>query len=305
MLITRMRRKYKMEKDIVNFLKYLKIEKNYSNLTIINYGKDLKIFLKFLEEKHIDKYDQIDYKKMRKFLEFLYEQEYSNKSIARHISSLRSFFKFLAKEHIIKNNPMTLISNPKLDKKLPKYLYYEQLEKILSIPDKTTILGMRDLTILELLYSTGVRVSELVNIKIEDIDFNEHVIKILGKGNKERYVLYGKVLATYLDEYLPKRSELVKNHNYLFINKFGNKLTDRGVRLIIDNVLKKGMIDYHISPHMLRHTFATHMLDNGADLKCVQELLGHKNLSSTQIYTHVSNERLRQVYLETHKRIDK
>ena len=302
MLITRMRRKYKMEKDIVNFLKYLKIEKNYSNLTIINYGKDLKIFLKFLEEKHIDKYDQIDYKKMRKFLEFLYEQEYSNKSIARHISSLRSFFKFLAKEHIIKNNPMTLISNPKLDKKLPKYLYYEQLEKILSIPDKTTILGMRDLTILELLYSTGVRVSELVNIKIEDIDFNEHVIKILGKGNKERYVLYGKVLATYLDEYLPKRSELVKNHNYLFINKFGNKLTDRGVRLIIDNVLKKGMIDYHISPHMLRHTFATHMLDNGADLKCVQELLGHKSLSSTQVYTHVSNEHLRQVYLETHKR---
>ena len=161
---------------------------------------------------------------------------------------------------------------------------------------------MRDLTILELLYSTGVRVSELVNIKIEDIDFNEHVIKILGKGNKERYVLYGKVLATYLDEYLPKRSELVKNHNYLFINKFGNKLTDRGVRLIIDNVLKKGMIDYHISPHMLRHTFATHMLDNGADLKCVQELLGHKSLSSTQVYTHVSNEHLRQVYLETHKR---
>lgn len=294
-----------MEKDIVNFLKYLKIEKNYSNLTIINYGKDLKIFLKFLEENHINEYKVINYKLMRKFLKFLYEQEYSKKSIARHISSLRSFFKYLAKEKKITNNPMTLISNPKLDKKLPKYLYYEELEKILSIPDKTTILGMRDLTILELLYSTGVRVSELVNIKIDDIDFDERQIKILGKGNKERMVLYGKVLDNYFKEYLPKRNELAKSHNYLLINKFGNKLTDRGVRLIIDNILKKGMIDYHISPHMLRHTFATHMLDNGADLKCVQELLGHKNLSSTQIYTHVSNERLRQVYLETHKRIDK
>lgn len=291
-----------MEKDIIKFLKYLKIEKNYSNLTIINYGKDLKMFLQFLEENHIDEYNKINYKEMRKFLEFLYEQEYSKKSIARHISSLRSFFKYLSREKKITNNPMTLISNPKLDKKLPKYLYYEELEKILSIPDKTTVLGMRDLTILELLYSTGVRVSELVNIKLEDIDFNERQIKILGKGNKERYVLYGKVLSNYLVEYLSKRNELVKNHTYLLINKFGNKLTDRGVRLIIDNVLKKGMLDYHISPHVIRHTFATHMLDNGADLKCVQELLGHKNLSSTQIYTHISNEHLRQVYLETHKR---
>ena len=172
-----------MEKDIINFLKYLKIERNYSNLTIINYGKDLKIFLKFVNENKIDKYDLIDYNFIRKFLEFLYDENYSKKSIARHISSLRSFFKYLMKETIITNNPMTLISNPKLDKKLPKYLYYEEMEKILEIPDKTNVLGMRDFTILELLYSTGVRVSELVNIKIEDIDFNERTIKILGKGN--------------------------------------------------------------------------------------------------------------------------
>ena len=291
-----------MEKDIVNFLKYLKIEKNYSNLTIINYGKDLKIFLNFVNENKISKYDSIDYNFIRKFLEFLYDEDYSKKSIARHISSLRSFFKYLIKENIINNNPMILISNPKLDKKLPKYLYYEEMEKILKIPDRTTPLGMRDLTILELLYSTGVRVSELVNIKIEDIDFNERIIKILGKGNKERIVLYGKTLSDYLEDYLIKRSTFNPNHNYLFINKFGNKLTDRGVRLIIDNILKEGMVNFHISPHMIRHTFATHLLDNGADLKCVQELLGHKNLSSTQIYTHVSNEQLRRVYLETHKR---
>lgn len=291
-----------MEKDIVNFLKYLKIEKNYSNLTIINYGKDLKIFLNFVDENKISKYDSIDYNFIRKFLEFLYDKDYSKKSIARHISSLRSFFKYLIKENVINKNPMILISNPKLDKKLPKYLYYEEMEKILKIPDRTTPLGMRDLTILELLYSTGVRVSELVNIKIEDIDFNERIIKILGKGNKERIVLYGKTLSDYLEDYLIKRSTFNPNHNYLFINKFGNKLTDRGVRLIIDNILKKGMVNFHISPHMIRHTFATHLLDNGADLKCVQELLGHKNLSSTQIYTHVSNEQLRRVYLETHKR---
>jgi len=291
-----------MENNVVKFLKYLKIEKNYSSLTIINYGKDLNIFLKFLEENKINEYSEIDYQLIRKFLEFLYEEDYSKKSIARHISSLRSFFKYLLKEDIIKNNPMILISNPKLDKKLPKYLYYEEMEKILSIPDRNTPLGMRDLTILEMLYSTGVRVSELVNIKIEDIDFNERTIKILGKGNKERIVLYSKVLSNYLNDYLIKRSTFNPNHNYLFINKFGNKLTDRGVRLIIDNILKKGSVNFHISPHMIRHTFATHLLDNGADLKCVQELLGHKNLSSTQIYTHISNEHLRKVYLETHKR---
>lgn len=291
-----------MEKDVINFLKYLKIEKNYSNFTIINYGKDLKIFLQFLKENNIENYDKIEYQTIRKFLEYLYEKKYEKKTIARHISSLRSLFKYLLKENKIKNNPMILISNPKLDKKLPKYLYYEQMEQILSIPDRNTPLGMRDLTILELLYSTGVRVSELVNIKIEDISFDDKTIRILGKGNKERIVLYGKVLNNYLNDYLKMRSTFNPNHTYLFINKYGNQLTDRGVRVIIDNILKKGMIDFHISPHMIRHTFATHLLDNGADLKCVQELLGHKNLSSTQVYTHISDEHLRKVYLETHKR---
>lgn len=291
-----------MEKDVINFLKYLKIEKNYSNFTIINYGKDLKIFLQFLKENNIENYDKIEYKTIRKFLEYLYDEKYEKKTIARHISSLRSLFKYLLKENKIKNNPMILISNPKLDKKLPKYLYYDQMEQILSIPDKNTPLGMRDLTLLELLYSTGVRVSELINIKIEDINFDDKSIRILGKGNKERIVLYSKVLKEYLNDYLKIRSTFNPNHNYLFINKFGNKLTDRGVRVIIDNILKKGMVSFHISPHMIRHTFATHLLDNGADLKCVQELLGHKNLSSTQVYTHVSDEHLRKVYLETHNR---
>jgi len=286
---------------ILEFLRYIKIEKNYSNYTVINYGKDLKLFTQFLEEQNILDFKKIEYKTIRKFLEFLYEKDYSKKSIARHISSLRSLFKYLIKEDLIEKNPMTLISNPKLDKKLPKFLYYDELEKILSIPDRNTILGMRDLTILETFYSTGIRVSELINIKIKDIDFNSKNIKILGKGNKERYVLFGEVLKKYLISYINKKEEF-SNCEYLFINRLGNKLTDRGVRLIIDNILKKGMIEYHISPHVLRHTFATHLLDNGANLRTVQELLGHESLSSTQIYTHISNEKLREVYLKSHPR---
>lgn len=293
-----------MINQIVSFLKYLKIEKNYSNHTIINYGKDLKLFVNFLNEQKIDNILSIDHKTVRKFLEYLYQEDYSKKTIARHISSLRSFFKYMARENLITRDPTTLISNPKMDKKLPKFLYYDELEKILDIPDKSTPLGMRDATILELFYSTGVRVSELVNIKLSDIDFLEFQIKVLGKGNKERYVLYGKVLSELLEKYINTgRNVLMKEKNdYLFLNKLGNKLTERGIRVIIDNVLKKGMIEYHISPHTLRHTFATHLLDNGADLKTVQDLLGHESLASTQIYTHISNEHLREVYLKTHIR---
>lgn len=296
-----------MTNYVISFLKYLNIEKNYSKYTVINYGKDLKVFVYFLNENKIVDINKIVYKDIRKFLEYLYDLNYSKKSIARHISSLRSFFKYMAREEIIENNPMTLISNPKLDKKLPKVLYYDELEKIFKIPDKNTTLGLRDATILEMFYSTGIRVSELINIKISDIDFYEKQIKILGKGNKERYVIYGKVLDELLNLYInnSRNRLLKKNNDYLFLNNLGNKITDRGIRLIIDNILKKGMINYHISPHTLRHTFATHLLDNGADLKSVQELLGHESLSSTQVYTHISNERLREVYLKAHPRSGK
>lgn len=291
-----------MQKEIVNFLKYLKIEKNYSNYTVINYGKDLKLFFAFMEENDTKNYKDINYKFIRKFFQFLYEKEYNKKTIARIISTLRSFFKYLLKENIITNNPMNLVSNPKLDKTLPKFLYYEELEKILKIPDINTPYGKRDITILEMLYSTGIRVSELVNMKIKDIDFSLEQIKILGKGNKERYVLYGEVLKKYLTDYLNIRSTIAKNNDYVFVNKDGNGLTPRGVANIIDRILKRGGMEYSISPHVLRHTFATHLLNNGADLKTVQELLGHSNLSSTQIYTHISNEHLREVYLNAHPR---
>jgi integrase/recombinase XerC len=288
----------------IDFLKYLKIEKNYSKYTIINYGKDLKIFKKYLDTEHINNIDKIDYKILRQYLSFLYDFDYEKKTIIRNVSTLRSFYKYCHKEGIIKSNPMTLIESPKLDKKLPKVLNTIEVEDILNIPDLNTPIGQRDSVILELIYSTGVRVSELISIKLSDIDFCSHKIIISGKGNKERIVLFGSVLENKLNVYLNDgRLKLLKNQNdYLILNHNGNKITSRGIELIIDKVLRAGHINFKISPHTLRHTFATHMLNNGADLKTVQELLGHESLSTTQIYTHVSNERLRNVYLNTHPR---
>ena len=289
-----------MEDLINSFLNYLNIEKNYSGNTIHSYKTDLEEFKIFLKGKDISK---TDYKFIRSYLTYMYDKKYEKKTISRHISTLRSFYKYLTLQKVIDKNPMILISNPKLDKKLPNFLYYDELELLLNIPDKSTALGLRDAVVLELLYSTGIRVSELINIKMSDINFSDHKILIFGKGSKERYVLYGKVLSDLLELYINEsRSVLNKNCEYLILNKNGKQITDRGIRLIISKILKKGEIDFHVSPHTLRHTFATHMLENGADLKSVQELLGHENLSTTQVYTHVTNERLRSVYLKTHPR---
>lgn len=235
------------------------------------------------------------------------KKKYKSKTIARHVSSLKSFYKYLFRQEIIKENPMILISIPKVEKTLPKYLNVNNLETLLNIPNQNEPLGLRNALIMEMLYSTGVRVSELVNIKITDIDFNNRRILILGKGNKERYVLYSKVCAKLLNDYLNKsRDTLLKeNTDYLLLNKNGTKLSDRGIRLIIDNIVKASSLKLKISPHTLRHTFATHLLNNGADLKTVQELLGHENISTTGIYTHVSNEHLRRVYLDCHPRAKK
>ena len=283
-------------KLINQFLKYLFYELNYSKNTVKNYQYDLKEFYDYF------KIIPEEYSSIREYLMELYKKNYQKKSIARKISSLRSFYKYLFSENKIKNNPMILISNPKLDKKLPKYLNYEELEKVLLIPDDTTLIGARDALILEMLYSTGIRVSELVNIKLSDINFEEFKIKILGKGNKERIVYYVDICFKKLKNYLKLRKS---TNEYLFLNKHGNQLSDRLVRQIVDEVGKKANLKMKISPHVFRHTFATHMLNEGADLKSVQELLGHENISTTSIYTHVSNEHLRNVYLNCHPRAKK
>lgn len=292
-----------MKEVMIDFLEVLEFEKKYSNYTVLNYQNDLEDFCQFIEDKKIS-YQKIDYSIIREYLTFLYDKKYSNKTIARHISTLRSFFKYLKKKGLIEMNPMTLVSNPKLEKKLPKVISYSDLEAILNALDDGTILGDRNTLILELLYATGIRVSELVNIKISDIDFQKREIRILGKGNKERMVLYGSRCEELLERYRKKSFiELNKKGiHYLLLGVRGNKINERQVRTIVDEAVIKAGMKLHISPHVLRHTFATHMLNEGADLRSVQALLGHESLSTTTIYTHVSNERLRNVYLHTHPR---
>ena len=297
-----------MEEQVKLFLKYLNYQKGYSENTIINYENDIKEFLEFLNKENIDNLKEVNYSIVRFYLMDLYNKKFSRNSVSRKLSSLRSFFKYLHNEEIVKINPFSLISSPKKEKKLPKFLYNEDIEKIFNVPNINTVLGKRNSLILELLYDTGVRVGELVNIKINDINFDDKSIKILGKGNKERVVLYGTYAEIALKEYLNKgRNKLLKgkNNEYLILNANGNNITTRGIRLIIDKIIKQACLNTHISPHTLRHTFATHLLENGSDLLTVKELLGHSSLSSTQIYTHVTNERLRNIYLKSHPRARK
>lgn len=288
-------------KEIESFIEYLDFEKRFSKHTSLNYEIDLKEFLEFQEKDIKD----IDINDIREYLKFLYDKKYSNATISRKVSSLKSFFKYLSGENKIKENPMLLISNPKKEKKLPNFLNYEDLEKLLNIPDLKISDGQRDALIMEMLYSTGIRVSELVNIKIKDIDFTDEKIIILGKGNKERYVYYGSKCQNLLKLYLKEGRKDLPQSEYLFTNKHGNKINDRVIRMIIERNTKLAGIKQHVTPHTLRHTYATHMLNEGADLKSVSDLLGHENLSTTQIYTHVSNERLRNVYLNSHPRAKK
>lgn len=298
-----------MDKLINDFLSVLEVEKQYSKNTIISYRNDLDILLIYLKEKGINSIKDVDYQVIRGYLNYLYDKKYSNRAIARNISALRSFFKYLIKNNKVKNNPMTLISNPKLEKKLPKVIYNEELETILNTPDINTKLGLRDALILEMLYSTGIRVSELVNIELNDINFNQKEIRITGKGSKERIVLFGYRCYELINKYLENsRVYLVSEkypNNYLILSKTGRKINPREIRNIVDNVVKKTGLKIHISPHVFRHTYATDMLNNGADLRSVQELLGHESLSTTTIYTHLTNERLRNVYLNAHPRAHK
>ena len=283
-------------KNAYKFLDYLKFEKGFSDYTVKSYATDLKEFYDFALDK------DINIELVRDYLRKLYDDKYSNRSISRKVSSLKSYFKYLESEGIIKDNFMRLISNPKIEKTLPNYLNYDDLEKLLNFPDKSNKYGLRDALILEMLYSSGVRVSELANMSLADIDFNERKILILGKGSKERYVYYGTKCANLLGKYLKIDH---RNSPYLFIGKRNEKLNEREIRAIVTDTAKKAGIAVHVTPHTLRHTYATHMLNEGADLKSVGDLLGHESLSTTQIYTHVSNERLRQVYLKAHPRAHK
>ncbi|HLU21914.1 MAG TPA: tyrosine recombinase XerC [Bacillaceae bacterium] len=288
-----------------SFIEYLQIEKNYSENTINSYKKDIEQFLLFLHAEGIVVTD-VEYFNARLYVTELYHQKISRASAARKISCIRSFYKFLLREQIVMENPFALVIQPKKEKKLPSFFYEEELELLFDVCREPTPLKIRDLALLELLYATGIRVSECANIQLSDIDFDIGTILVKGKGRKERYVPFGSFAHEAIQKYIEEgRSVLMQEkekHTFFFVNSRGGPLTTRGIRYILSKIIESAALTGKIHPHMLRHTFATHMLNNGADMRTVQELLGHDNLSSTQVYTHITKEHLRKTYMNHHPR---
>ena len=285
------------EVQVDKFLFFLKSELNYSELTIKSYQLDLTDFFGYVDSKKIN-YLTITNQDVRGYLKYLDSCNLKNSTISRRISTLRTFYNYLVDENIVENNVFHNVKNPKLEKKLPNYLNYNEMEELLESIDISTTEGLKRRLLIEMFYSTGCRVSEMINVKISDIDFTNKTIRIMGKGSKERIVYFGDYANKYLEAYLSK----VNCDKYLFTSKKGEKLTVNEVEQIVKEIMKHISIKTHVTPHTLRHTFATHLLNNGADIRTVQELMGHANLSTTGIYTHVSSDRLKDIYFKTFKR---
>jgi tyrosine recombinase XerC len=278
-------------------MRYLEIERNYSGHTLLNYKIDLEDFRKFCGEIDLEK---IDYLLLRKYLAVLKEKNLGNRSVGRHLSALRSFFRFLTREGFIKVNPILMLSSPKLDKHLPSFMTEEEVSRLIEAAfpkDEKDERGLRDRAILETFYSSGLRISEVVSLNSDDIDFISGIVKVMGKGKKERVVPIGDAALKAIRRYLDARK---KESEAIFLNKNGKRITTRGVRNIVEKYLKSANIPGGVSAHTLRHSFATHLLNRGADLRTVQELLGHANLSTTQIYTHLTTEKIKSVYDKAH-----
>ncbi|WP_339227698.1 tyrosine recombinase XerC [Oceanobacillus sp. FSL K6-2867] len=288
------------------FIEYLQIEKNASPYTVKYYQNDLEVFFDFLRQEGIDDLHVVSHREVRLFLTRLYEQKLTRRSVSRKLSSLRSFYKFMEREEWVKTNPFVHIHLPRTDKPIPGFFYMEELEELFEVNDLNSPTGQRDQAILEMLYGTGIRVSECQGLKLGDIDFSIGTIFVKGKGRKERYVPFGRfaeiALETYIHDGRMKILEKSQDSDAVFLNARGKPLTTRGIRVILNKIVERAAMTVEIHPHKLRHTFATHMLNEGADLRTVQELLGHENLSSTQIYTHVTKDHLREVYMKSHPR---
>ena len=292
-----------MQEVFNKYINYLEVERNVSPYTVRNYTTDLLGFFQFLRTKGIGSLKEVDRLVLRSYLSQLMEQGIVKASIARKLSSIRSFYRYLVREEIISTSPVATTFSPKLDKRLPSFLTIEQMEQLLEAPDLATPQGQRDRALLELLYASGLRVSELVNLNLEQVNLDSREIRVWGKGSKERMVLMGEPAAKALGAYFEQgRPQLLakKRSSALFLNRYGERLPERRVQRILEKYANIAGIDKGVHPHMLRHTFATHLLDGGADLRVVQELLGHANLSSTQIYTHVTKSQARKVYLAAH-----
>ncbi|MFB1081121.1 tyrosine recombinase XerC [Jeotgalibacillus sp. JSM ZJ347] len=287
-----------------SFIQYLQTEKNYSSLTVEHYIHDLDHFFEFLNREGVRHLNETDDLLARGYLVSLHEQSYSRASVSRKISSLKTFFSYLNRENPEFINPMSYVIHPKKEGRLPHFFYENEMEQLFLACNGDDPLSKRNKALLELLYATGIRVSECTGIQLKDLDLSIGTVLIRGKGSKERYVPFGhfaeKALRDYIDH---ARKDLMKDqHTLLFVNHRGSPLTPRGVRHILTKLLEQTALTHSIHPHMLRHTFATHMLNSGADLRTVQELLGHAHLSSTQLYTHVTKEHLKNTYQSFHPR---
>ena len=299
-----------MNKPLKDFLESLKFERVYSNETIRSYQNDIEKFFDFLLKEDTNM-DDVDVIVIRNFLTEEINAGISKRSCKRRLSSLKLFYEFCHKKQYVKDNPFNYISYPKTEKRFPKVLYKEQIDEILSENKKRNdFLAIRDQAILEVLYYCGLRASELVNIELQHVSLRKRFIRVLGKGNKERMVPFteecAKTLETYLNisrgEILSKNKEPI---NYLFLNSNGEKLTTRGLEYILDKIEEKNSLFVRLHPHILRHSFATHLLENGADLRVIQELLGHESLNTTQVYTHVSEKAMQETYLKFFPRAKK
>ena len=289
--------------DLTKYLEYLEFNRNYSQNTIFNYEEDINEYLLFLERECLNLYD-IKYSDIRFLLDYYQSLHLSSGSVRRKISSLKGFYKYLCRMGKTIDNPFSYVTLPKKEKKLPQFLNYNELLEIFDCIDISDIWGLRNRLIMELLYATGIRVSELVNIHLSDIDLGNRSIKVIGKGDKMRIVFFNEICLKYLKRYI-EDSGILRKSDYLIINYHGKGITTRGIRLIINHIIQKTSIIKNIHPHTLRHTFATHLLNNGCDLLTVQELLGHSSISTTGIYTHVSTDHIKDVYYGTHPRSKK
>ena len=289
------------------FLRYLIVERGYSEKTREAYEEDLTNFERFLTESGEDDLLKINHLDVRVYLSYLTDERYSRNSISRKIASLRSFYQYLLKEEVIKENPFSYVHLKKKNLKLPRFFYENEMQVLFDSVKGEKPLDLRNQALLEVLYGSGIRLSECSNLKLAEIDFDSEVMLIHGKGNKERYAPLGSFAQDALQEYFEKGRKVLmdkyhKSHDYVFVNHHGEPITPTGIEYVLNKVIKKSSLDSSIHPHMLRHTFATHLLNNGADMRTVQELLGHANLSTTQIYAHVTKESLQKNYRSFHPR---
>lgn len=290
-----------------DFIHYLTVEKGLAKNTIDSYRRDLKNYLNFIgQQLKITDLNHVTRTHIMQFLNQLKNEGKSSKTIARHIASIRSFHHFLLIDKVTENDPTIHIETPQAEMKLPKVLHPKEVDKLLNTPDLTTPLGIRDKAMLELMYATGMRVSELISLQLNDVHLSLGFVRCIGKGNKERIIPIGKLAQEALEHYLNKaRPKLCSKKNLtdiLFLNHHGKGLTRQGFWKILKQIAQKAGIEQKLTPHTLRHSFATHLLENGADLRSVQEMLGHADISTTQIYTHVTKTRLKDVYSKFHPR---